>query len=55
MMFSASSRTFGSLGPFVQLGIQHSRPLEKHQSKGHLTDSWCGFSLTPPEKLQENQ
>lgn len=44
-MFSASSRTFGSLGPFVQLGIQHGRPLEKHQSKGHLTDSWCGFSL----------
>lgn len=55
MIFSAASRTFGSLGPLVQLEIQHSRPLEKHQSKGDLTDSWCGFSLTPPERLQEKQ
>lgn len=36
--FPASPRRLGSLGPLVQLGIRHSRPLEKHQSKGRFTD-----------------
>lgn len=44
--FPASPRRLGSLGPLVQLGIRQSRPLEKHQSKGHFTHSWCGFSYS---------